>query len=102
MVLISIFRPLVIATLRLSLGPMCFQTSLKVSLVDVISMSQRRDPRQYLRGEPRVQFHLNRRFLARKLLSGTTGERPLPDWNVAHEVKETALSKPRRWVRAAC
>ena len=46
----------------------------KCSLVDPIFMSQRRDPRQYLQGEPRVQFHLNRRFLARKLLSGTTGE----------------------------
>jgi hypothetical protein len=46
----------------------------KCSLVDVIYMSQRRDPRQYLRGEPRVQFHLNRRFLRRKLLSGTAGE----------------------------
>ena len=36
--------------------------------------SKRRDPRQYLRGEPRVQFHLNRRFLRRKILSGATGE----------------------------
>ena len=50
--------------------------------------SKRRDPRQYLRGEPRVQFHLNRRFLRRKLLSEAAGERPLPDWNVAHGVKK--------------
>jgi len=55
----------------------------KMSLVGVISMSQRRDPRQYLRGEPRVQFHLNRRLLASKKMSGPAGEGPIPDWNVA-------------------
>ena len=31
-------------------------------------------PSGYYIGNPKVQFHLNRRFLARKLLSGTAGE----------------------------
>ncbi len=92
MMLISIFRPLVIAALRLSLGPMCFQTCLKVSLVDVISMSQRRDPRQYLRGEPRVQFHLNTTFPGREnTVRERSGEEPIPNWKLAHRVKESGL-----------
>jgi hypothetical protein len=73
-----------------------FNTSSEsVLLVDVIYMSQRRDPRQYLHGEPRVQFHLNRRFLRRKILSGTTGEEPFPDWNVAHCVKKSGVGDER-------
>src|SRR5580658_7241777 len=72
------------------------------------SVSRRRDlnesrcdPRQYQRGEPRVQFHLNRRLLASKKLSEATGEGPLPSWKLAHEVKKTAPRKPRQRVRAA-
>ena len=36
-------------------------------------------PSGYYIGSPRVQFHLNRRFLRRKMLSGTTSEKPFPD-----------------------
>ena len=36
-------------------------------------------PSGYYIGSPRVQFHLNRRFLRRKRLSGTTSEKPFPD-----------------------
>jgi hypothetical protein len=36
----------------------------------------------------KIQFHLNRRFLARKLLAGAAGEGPLPVRKLAQGVKE--------------
>ena len=42
-----------------------------MSLVDVIFMSQAPSS---VHGNPRVQFHLNRRFPAGKILSGLAGE----------------------------
>ena len=59
------------------------------TLVDVIFMSQAPSS---VNGNPRVQFHLNSTFPGReKYCQRTTGEGPLPDWNVAHEVKKSGL-----------
>ena len=65
-------------------------------------LSRRRDlhesvaviPSGYYMGNPRVQFHLNRRFLRRKLLSGGAGEFGLlPGWKIAWATPEAALAQ---------
>ena len=63
----------------------------KCLLVDMSFMSHAVIPANTCAGNPRVQFHLNRRFLARRLLSETTGEGPLPDWKLARSVKKSGV-----------
>ena len=40
-------------------------------------------PHRTAGGTRESSFTINRRFLARKILSGATGEGPLPDWKLA-------------------
>ena len=74
-------------------GLRSFQTRLENSLVDVISMSQRRDP---LTGTRESSFTSIDVSWPGKYCQERAGEEPLPDWNVAHGVKKSGLN---RWAR---
>ena len=76
MVLISILRPLAraIYVFRLTTAFARYDCALSKHALKGISRrrdlyeSKRRDPRQYLRGEPRVQFHLNTTFPGQEII----------------------------------
>ena len=83
---ISIFRPLVPRTTSIACSTASANTATD-SQTCLRKFSRRREvshkvaviPSGYYIGNPRVQFHLNRRFPAGKILSGTTSEKPFPD-----------------------
>jgi hypothetical protein len=74
----------------------------KCLLVGVISMSQRRDPRQYLRGEPESPVSPQSTFPGQEIIVGNDRWMTDPWLKLAHEVKKSGVRERGKECCAVC